>query len=59
MKTMREKLLKKLKQECRVTSIYRVAKRLGIKYITLWRIVNDKSPGSIRIWDLIFKYYGK
>ena len=56
---MREKYLKKLKADVRASSVYRMAKRLDITYITLWRIVNDKSPGSVRIWDAIYRYYGK
>jgi hypothetical protein len=55
---MREKYLKKLKADVRRKSIYNMAYILDITYITLWRIVNDKSPGSVKVWDKIYRHYG-
>jgi len=54
---MRQRILKKLKADTKSTSIYRMAKILDITYISLWRIVNGKSPGNVRSWDKIFHYY--
>ena len=39
--------------------ISRLANRIGIPIVTLWRIVKGKSKGSATTWDAIFKYYGR
>lgn len=56
---MRQKILKKLIADAKSASIYRMAKRLDINYISLWRIINGKSPGNVKSWDKIFAYYGR
>lgn len=56
---IREKTLKKLKQEAAGSGYVRLSARIGISMVTLWRIVNDKFKGNATTWDAIFKYYGK
>ena len=55
-----EKHLEKLQKEAEGWGqITRLAIRIGIPIVTLWRIVNGKSKGSVGTWDAILKYYGK
>jgi molybdenum-dependent DNA-binding transcriptional regulator ModE len=54
---MRERYLKKIKQEIRAHSIPKVAKKIGVSYISLWRILNGTNTGGTKIWDKIFEYY--
>ena len=57
---IRENILKKLIKEAEGRGqITRLAKRIGIPVVTLWRLVNGKFQGSINTWDAIYKYYGK
>jgi len=57
---MRQKILEKVKREAAgAGQITRLAHRIGIPTVTLWRIVRGKFHGSIKTWDAIFKYYGK
>ena len=53
-------LLDRLKKESEATKSYKkMADRVGVNFVTLWRVVNDKSPGDINFWDKVFEYYGK
>ena len=55
-----EKHFEKLQKEAAGRGqITRLAIRIGIPTVTLWRIVNGKSKGSVGTWDAILKYYGK
>ena len=54
---MREKYLKKIKQEIKIHSIPQTADNIGITYISLWRIVKGKNVGGTKIWDKIYQYY--
>lgn len=57
---IREKYFEKLQKESSGRGqITRLAVRIGIPIVTLWRIVNGKSKGSADTWDAIFSYYGK
>jgi len=57
---IRENILEKLKKEAAGRGqVTRLAKRIGIPIVTLWRLVNDKFKGSAETWDAIFKYYRK
>jgi hypothetical protein len=57
---MRTKYLEKLRKEASGRGqITRLAKRIEIPVVTLWRIIGGKSAGSARTWDAIFRYYGK
>jgi hypothetical protein len=57
---LREKTLQKLRVETSQRGdITRIAGRIGIPIVTLWRIVNGKFSGSAKTWDAIFRYYGK
>ncbi|MCK9518454.1 MAG: hypothetical protein M0R74_05405 [Dehalococcoidia bacterium] len=57
---LREKILHKLKKEAEGRGqVSRLARRIGIPIVTLWRIVHDKFQGNIKTWDAIFRYYGK
>ena len=55
----REKLLQKLKNEVKGSGIRKLAERIEINYVTLWRIIEKKSKngGSAVTWDAILKYY--
>jgi hypothetical protein len=55
----REKSLEKLKKEVSVWGYHKIADRIGINFVTLWRIVNEKYKfgGSATTWDAIFRYY--
>lgn len=55
----REKTLDKLKKEVDVWGYHIIADRIGIHFVTLWRIVNEKYKfgGSANTWDAIFRYY--
>jgi predicted transcriptional regulator len=56
----RDKILEKLKKEAAGRGqVTRLAKRIGIPIVTLWRITESKFKGSIDTWDKIFKYYRK
>ena len=39
--------------------ISRIAPRIGIPIVTLWRLVNGKYRGSAATWDAVYRYYGK
>jgi hypothetical protein len=54
---MKDKILKKLLTDVRKTSILAKSKEMKIPYATLHRIVNGKSDGSMRIWEMIEKHY--
>ncbi len=59
MKT-REALLKRLVKEAEATKSYqKLASRIGVNYVALWRVVNGHSGGNILFWDKVFEYYGK
>jgi predicted transcriptional regulator len=54
---MREKYLKKLRQDVKLHSKAEVAKNIGITYISLWRILDGTNTGGTKIWDKIYAYY--
>lgn len=57
---LRQKYLKKLKREATGWgNTTRLAKRLDMPIVTLWRIVNDRYGGNAKTWDRIFTYYDK
>ena len=57
---IREKYFEQLQKEASGRGqITRLALRIGIPIVTLWRIVKGKSRGSTGTWDAIFRYYGK
>jgi predicted transcriptional regulator len=57
---IRDNYFQKLQKEATGRGqITRLALRIGIPIVTLWRIINGKSKGSVGTWDAIFKYYGK
>jgi hypothetical protein len=57
---IRQQTLKKLKKEADGRGqITRLANRIGIPIVTLWRIKNGKFQGSVKTWDAIYRYYGK
>lgn len=56
---IREKILERLKKEAEGARLVPLAKSIGIHYVTLWRILNNKSKGNIANWDKIFTYYKK
>jgi predicted transcriptional regulator len=56
---IREKILTRLQKEAEGSRIIPLAKRIGINYVSLWRIVKGKTKGSSDNWDRIFHYYGK
>ncbi len=59
MEMIREKILERLKKEAEGARLIPLAKQIGIPYVTLWRIINNKSKGSADTWDIIFNYYIK
>lgn len=59
MSMIREKILQKMRQEADQKCTLRLAKRIGINHVSLWRIVKGKTKGSADNWDKIFQYYGK
>lgn len=54
---MIENLLKMLLKDVRKSSILTASKEMKIPYATLNRIVNGKSSGSMRVWEMIEKHY--
>jgi molybdenum-dependent DNA-binding transcriptional regulator ModE len=54
---MREKYLKKIRSEVKAHSVPKVAEKIGISYISLWRMLNGTNTGGTAIWDKIFAYY--
>jgi hypothetical protein len=54
---MIENLLKMLLTDVSKSSILTASKEMKIPYATLNRIVNGKSSGSMRIWEMIEKHY--
>jgi len=54
---MRKKLLKKLSASLKRQSLNSLAKEIGFKQSTLWRIVQEQSAGSINNWEKIERYY--
>jgi len=56
----RQTLFARLKKESEATkSVHKLADRVKVNYVTLWRVVSGKSNGNILFWDKIYKYYGK
>jgi predicted transcriptional regulator len=55
----REKTLQKLIKEASGSGYIKLANRIGINYVTLFRIVKGKckNGGSAISWDAIFRYY--
>lgn len=34
-----------------------LAKKIGVNYTTLWKVINEKSIGNILFWDKVFLFY--
>lgn len=56
---MRTRLLRKLNRDIGKSSIYRVSKRIGLQYSTLFRIVRGQTAGSMPTWEKIAQFYGQ
>lgn len=52
-------LYKKIVADLRRQSLNSLAKEIGIKQSTLWRIVNKQTLGSMKIWGKIERFYNK
>jgi hypothetical protein len=57
----RKKAIEKLTKEVSVWGYHTIADRIGINYVTLFRIVKGKQKygGNVMTWDKIFSYYKK
>jgi len=56
----RQIIFQRLKKEAEATKSYqKLADRIGVNYVTLWRVIASESNGNIRFWDKVFEYYGK
>ncbi len=55
----RKKLLTKLRKEAKKQTYQELSKKIGVYYVTLWRVMNGKSEGSIAFWEKIIKYFSK
>jgi hypothetical protein len=54
---MRKKYLPKLILEASKTGIRELSEKIGVGYYALYRIINNKSMGSIESWENIVSYY--
>lgn len=54
---MRLKTLSRLKRDVRKSSIHKMAKKIGIGYANLYRIINEEGDGSVKTWDKIERFY--
>ena len=53
-------MLEKLKKEAEGRGqVTRLAKRIGIPIVTVWRLKEGIFQGNAKTWDAIFRYYGK
>jgi arginine/lysine/ornithine decarboxylase len=59
MKTRHDILMRLQKESDATKSCQKLAARIGVNYVSLWRVVNGKSGGNIVFWDKVFEYYGK
>jgi len=50
-------LKKKMAKDLKVLSLRELSWRIGITYISLYRIVNNRSGGSVSNWYRIVSYY--
>jgi len=57
--TLRKEILERLRSEREGSRLKPLAERIGLSYVTLWRILNGKTFGSTTNWDKIFNYYKK
>ena len=55
----RQKYLDKLKMESKKHTYTEMAGKVGVHYVTLWRVIKGKSHGSLNFWDKVFAYYKK
>lgn len=53
----RQKYLDKLKKESEKLTYTKLAAKVGVHYVTLWRVIKGKSPGDLKFWDAIFAHY--
>ena len=51
------KLKKRMGKDLKTLKLDELASRIGISYISLWRIVNGKTKGSFDNWRRIVSYY--
>jgi hypothetical protein len=53
----RNKYIDRLKKESEKLTYTQLAAKIGVHYVTLWRVIKGKSPGSLNFWDAVFAYY--
>ena len=54
---MRKTYTEKLKKEAKKDGVGPVAKKIGLSYSQLYRIISGISKGTIDSWEKIAKYY--
>jgi hypothetical protein len=54
---MRKKYIKEMQIEVNKYGYSLVAKRIGIDYFQLYRIIKGISKGTIEVWEKIIKFY--
>lgn len=52
-------MLRLLNRDLKKVSLRSLAINIGLEQPTLWRLVNEKSHGSIATWEAIGLYYKK
>jgi len=50
-------LKKRMGKDLKVLTLRELSARIGITYISLYRIVSDRSGGSVNNWSKIVAYY--
>jgi DNA invertase Pin-like site-specific DNA recombinase len=54
----REKYLKRLYKAISSGKTYqKLAEEIGVNYVTLWRVINYKTLGSVLFWDKVIDYH--
>jgi predicted transcriptional regulator len=53
----RKYYLVKLNKAIQKYTYQELAKKIGVHYVTLWKVINGKSIGNIIFWDKVFMYY--
>ena len=52
-------LKKRMEKDLKVLKLRELSSRIGITYISLYRIISDRSGGSLNNWRKIVAYYEK
>ena len=50
-------LKKRMEKDLKVLKLRELSSRIGITYISLYRIISDRSGGSLNNWRKIVAYY--